>query len=108
GIVGKQTRNGGFVSFYLAESGFDGGTFIRGIFKFDNYQRNTVDKENNIRAFVYAIFYHRKLVGNNKVVVFGCVEIYQPYQIASLLSVFLVADFNAFGQQAMKAFIIGQ
>ena len=47
------------------------------------------------------------MIGHHKIIIFRMFKINQPDDIASFVSVFLVANFYAFGQQAVKGFIIG-
>ena len=38
------------------------------------------------------------------IIVFGIFEIYQPNQITSLMTFFLIRNFDTFGKHSMKAF----
>ena len=57
--------------------------------------------------FVDAVFDDGELVDDQVVVVFGMGEIDQPDQIAARVAVFLVGDGDAFGEQAVEGFVVG-
>lgn len=53
-------------------------------------------------------FNHRELIGHHEFVIFRMRKINQPDQIAAILPILLITDFNSFCEQAMERFIIYQ
>jgi len=66
------------VGLQLAESGLQIGIFIGGVFEFDYHQRQTIDEQDDIRAFVDVVFDHGVLVHRQKIVVLRVVKVNQP------------------------------
>src|SRR6266481_480188 len=76
-VVRKKAGDVFFVRLKLIESAFDGGVFVADVLEFNNAQRQAVDKDENIRAAVAAIFNDGELVDGRPVVVGRLVEIKQ-------------------------------
>ncbi|OPZ24834.1 MAG: hypothetical protein BWZ00_01920 [Bacteroidetes bacterium ADurb.BinA174] len=85
-VVNKKRRNQGFISLYLSECRTNGCIFIGSIFQFDDYQRNAVNKQNNIGSFGMVVFHNGKLVDNQKIVVIRIFKINQPNQVAPIIA----------------------
>lgn len=85
----------------------DGRVFISRVFQFDHDQRQAIDKQNQVRPFVDAVFHNRKLVDRQKIVALGTLKINQPDQIPARLSVVLIGHVDSLGQHAVKGFVVG-
>ena len=106
-VVGEQAGDGEFVGLQLLEGGTNGGVFVGGVFEFDDDQGQAVDEQHHVGAFVDAVFDDGELVDGQVVVVFGLGEVHQPDQVAAFLAVVVGGDGDAFGEQAVEGFVVG-
>ena len=70
------------------------GVFTRRRFQFDEYERQSVDKENNVGPLV-AVFYVRPLVGYNKGIVVAVSVVYKVHNVRGLFPVIKITDLDA-------------
>ncbi len=106
-VVVEQAGNDRFIGLQLLVGRVDGGVFIDRVLEFDHHQWKAIDKQDHVGTLVLVVFDHGELIGDDELVVFRVSEVDQPHQITTLLPLIRVTDLDAFGQHAMKGFVIG-
>lgn len=105
-VIGEE---GGYllmVGLQLAVSGGQVGFFFGGVLELDHDQRQTVDKEDDIGAFVDVVLDDGELLNGKEIVVVGVVKVEQPDLVGAALTLSdAEPDVDTVGQVAVEALV---
>ncbi len=79
---------------------------IGSVFEFNHHQGQPVDKEDDVGAAVVVVFDDGELIHREEFVIFGGFPVNQPELFAVGFSIALIFNGNAFGEVAMKDFVV--